>query len=241
MNSFILSYSLRRFIWIGGFDMSYWKEVYVSNGDENKKAIIRQYQESDFEGLIDVQREAFPPPFPSDLWWNKEQLTNHITFFPQGALCVEMDHQIVGSMTGLLVDFDPSKPNHTWEEATDNGYINTHKPSGNTLYIIDICVRPSYRKFGLGKWLMHAMYETVVELKLERLLGGGRLPHYHKYADQLTIEEYVSNVVQGKQYDPVITFLLRCGRMPIHIIENYLEDEESHNYGLLMEWKNPFL
>ncbi|MET3698181.1 ribosomal protein S18 acetylase RimI-like enzyme [Bacillus oleivorans] len=220
--------------------MAYRKELFVWNGSENKKAVIRTYEKKDFEGLIDVQREAFPPPFPSELWWDHDQLHNHIHLFPDGALCVEIDGIIVGSMTGLLTDFDPNEPDHTWSEATDNGYIANHNPNGKTLYVVDICVRPSYRKFGLGKWLMHAMYETVIQLNLERLLGGGRLPYFHRYADALTIEEYVEKVVAGEVFDPVISFLLRCGRMPIHIVKNYLEDEESHNYGLLMEWKNPF-
>jgi hypothetical protein len=53
-------------------------------------------------------------------------------------------------------------------------------------------------------------------------------------------EEYLENVVNGAIKDPVITFLLRCGRMPIRVVENYLEDEDSLNYATLMEWKNPF-
>jgi len=38
-----------------------------------------------------------------------------------------------------------------------------------------------------------------------------------------------------------MTFLLRCGRTPVKLVENYLEDEESHNYAMLMEWRNPFI
>jgi len=41
--------------------------------------------------------------------------------------------------------------------------------------------------------------------------------------------------------DPVVTFLMRCGRTPLKVVANYLEDEESRNYAALMEWKNPFL
>ncbi|TCS82115.1 hypothetical protein EDD72_11051 [Tepidibacillus fermentans] len=29
--------------------------------------------------------------------------------------------------------------------------------------------------------------------------------------------------------------------MPIAVIPNYLEDEESHHYSVLMEWENPFI
>ncbi|WP_449539830.1 GNAT family N-acetyltransferase [Ferdinandcohnia sp. Marseille-Q9671] len=216
------------------------KEVYVFAENKPKKAVIRNYGENDFDDLIRVQQESFPPPFPSELWWNKEQLHNHVTRFPAGALCVEIDGRICGSMTGLIVPFDPDHPQHTWEEITDNGYIRNHTTNGNTLYIVDICVSPAYRKYGLGKWLMQSMYEVVVHLNLDRLLGGGRISGYAKHAEDMSAQTYIEKVVDGALKDPVITFLLRCGRTPVQLIENYLEDEESCNYGLLMEWKNPF-
>jgi hypothetical protein len=87
---------------------------------------------------------------------------------------------------------------------------------------------------------MQSMYETVVSLNLERLIGGGRLPGYHKYSEEMSIEEYVSQVLGGKLNDPVMSFLLHCGRTPVCPIENYLDDDESCHYGMLMEWKNPF-
>ncbi|MBM4763532.1 GNAT family N-acetyltransferase [Bacillus sp. B15-48] len=218
----------------------YRKEIYVFRENQPVPAIIRNYQTEDFSDLIRIQQESFPPPFPSELWWNHDQLISHVKLFPEGALCVEIDGNIVASMTGLIVDFDPQHPNHTWEGITDNGYISTHNPNGNTLYVVDICVRPTYRTYGLGKWLMQSMYEVVVHLQLERLLGGGRIPGYHKVADHLTAEQYLENILKGQLKDPVITFLLRCGRTPVGVIANYLEDEESHNYGVLMEWKNPW-
>ncbi|QFT90215.1 Acetyltransferase (GNAT) family protein [Bacillus sp. THAF10] len=218
----------------------YRKDLYVFDQDQPKKAVIRNYGTQDFKDLILVQQESFPPPFPSDLWWNEEQLQNHVTLFPEGALCVEIDGKIAGSMTGLLVNHDPHKPDHTWEEITDNGYIRNHQPQGNTLYVVDISVSPSFRKLGLGKWLMQSMYEVVIQLQLDRLLGGGRMPGYHKHAETMSAQTYLEKVLNGEIKDPVITFLLRCGRTPVKIIENYLEDEDSKNYGTLMEWKNPF-
>jgi ribosomal protein S18 acetylase RimI-like enzyme len=218
----------------------YRKELYVFDQDRPIPAVIRNYEEKDFPALIRIQQESFPPPFPSELWWNTEQLSNHVSLFPEGALCIEVDGEIAGSMTGLLVDFDPNHPVHTWADITDNGYIRNHNPNGDTLYVVDISVRPSYRKLGLGKWLMLSMYEVVVHKGLKRLLGGGRIPGYHKKANEMTAEQYLEGVVKGEWKDPVITFLLRCGRTPVKVIPNYLEDEESCHYGVLMEWKNPF-
>ncbi|MDR4946763.1 GNAT family N-acetyltransferase [Neobacillus cucumis] len=218
----------------------YRKEFFVFDGEKPVPVVIRNYEEKDFPDLIRIQQESFPPPFPSELWWNADQLLNHVNLFPQGALCIEVKGEIAGSMTGLLVDFEPNHPEHTWEEITDNGYIRNHNPRGNTLYVVDIGVRPAYRKLGLGKWLMFSMYDVVVHLRLERLLGGGRMPGYHRLADQMSAEQYIDAVVKGDLKDPVITFLLHCGRTPVKVVANYLDDEESCNYGTLMEWKNPF-
>jgi hypothetical protein len=54
-------------------------------------------------------------------------------------------------------------------------------------------------------------------------------------------EEYVRQVLAGDLKDPVISFLMRCGRTPVGVAADYLEDEDSRNFALLMEWKNPFL
>jgi len=51
----------------------------------------------------------------------------------------------------------------------------------------------------------------------------------------------VERIVAGEVKDPVIPFLMRCGRTPLQVAADYLEDEESKNYAVLMEWKNPFL
>ncbi|CAH0120263.1 hypothetical protein PAE9249_02780 [Paenibacillus sp. CECT 9249] len=219
----------------------YRKELYVFDQDRPVPAVIRGYREEDFADLIRIQQESFPPPFPPELWWNEEQLHNHVSLFPEGALCVEANGEIAGSMTGLLVRFDPERPGHRWEDMTDGGYIRNHDPEGDTLYVVDICVRPSFRKLGLGKWLMFSMYETVVRLGARRLLGGGRMPGYRKFAAEMTAERYVEAVVKGELKDPVVTFLLRCGRTPVSVAANYLEDEQSCHYGVLMEWRNPFL
>ncbi|GKW47326.1 GNAT family N-acetyltransferase [Planococcus sp. NCCP-2050] len=218
----------------------YKKKQYVFDGETPVAATIRNYNASDFPELIAIQQESFPPPFPSELWWNEEQLANHVELYPEGAICLEIAGELAGSITALLMDFDPDHPEHTWEEATDSGYIRNHNPDGKTLYVVDICIRPKFRSLKLGHLLMQALYERVVQDGLERVLGGGRMPGYHNYTQTLTAEQYAEQVLEGKLKDPVISFLLRCGRTPVSVVPNYLEDEESKGYALLMEWKNPF-
>ncbi|GLI86055.1 putative N-acetyltransferase YkwB [Rossellomorea marisflavi] len=218
----------------------YVKKQYVFRDGNPVLVTIRNYREEDFDSLISIQQRAFPPPFPEELWWNKDQLHQHVNRFPLGAICVEMDGLVVGSMTSLITSYSPEDPDHTWDGITDEGYITNHSDDGNTLYVVDLCIDPAYRGLKLGKWMMDALYEIVVHLRLERLLGGGRIPTFHSYRDRYTVEEYVEKLTRGEHKDPVITFLLQCGRMPVRVIKDYLEDEESCHYGILMEWKNPF-
>ena len=64
------------------------------------------------------------------------------------------------------------------------------------------------------------------------------MPGYHKYENEMTAEQYLHSVMKGDLQDPVITFMLRCGRTPVKVVKNYIEDEESCHYGALMEWRN---
>lgn len=224
----------------------YVKELLITPPDGSSKhgrakAVIRNYAAHDFEELIRIQAESFPPPYPEELLWNQEQLSSHIQHYPDGAICIEVDGELAGSMTSLRVHWDAAHPSsHTWAEVTDDGYIRNHQPDGNTLYIVDLCVRPKYRKWGLAQLMMQAMYHLVIAQGMDRLLGAGRMPGYHRVAEQMTAQQYLDQVAAGERHDPVISFLLRCGRMPVGVAANYLDDEESCHYAALMEWRNPF-
>lgn len=216
------------------------KELFLFIDGKPQKTVIRNYKPADFDGLIEVQRLSFPLPYPQELWWNKEQLTEHVNRFPEGALCAEVDGMIIGSMTGVTIDMNDYGHAHNWETISDSGYIRNQDINGDTLYVVDLCVIPEFRKSGIGKWLMQSMYETVVQLGLMRLLGGGRMPGYGALIQEMTPEAYLEKVLTGEYKDPVITFLLRCGRMPIGVAHDYLDDEQSGNCAAIMEWRNPF-
>ncbi|MGN7456916.1 GNAT family N-acetyltransferase [Paenibacillus pasadenensis] len=215
------------------------KTLYVLHEGKPVETAIRRYRLEDAEGLIEAQRLSFPPPYPQELLWTRPQLAEHVRRFPEGALCAEVGGVIVGSMTGMRLHA-ASGEHRSWAEATGDGSLSTHEPDGETLYVVDICVVPEYRKSGIGRWLMQTMCETVVHLGLERLLGGGRLPGYHRHAAEMSAEAYVDAVLRGELQDPVMSFLLRCGRTPAGVAANYLDDEESCGYAAMMEWRNPF-
>ena len=200
--------------------------------------IVRPYTTDDYEQLLDVQKEAFPPPFPEELWWQPEQIAAHVRTFPDGAMAAVWDGTIVGSATSLIVKYTGA--GHTWEEVSDRGFIRgSHEPDGDSLYGIDVCVRPAFRGKGVAQALYQARKDLVVRLGLKRFVAGCRIPGFLAYADRMSCEQYVSEVEEGLIRDTVLSFMLRQGMRPLQILDRYLEDDESMHKAVLVEWANP--
>jgi ribosomal protein S18 acetylase RimI-like enzyme len=178
---------------------------------------IRPYTLADLAGLLRIQRDCFPPPFPPELWWQSGQIASHVQRFPAGALCAELEGELVGSATALILRWAPGDPPHTWSQASDDGWLRNHDAGGDTLYGVDLAVRPAWRG-------------------LRRFLAGSRLAGYRPHRERLTAEQYAAAVVRGELADPVVTPQLRAGLRPVQVVPGYLPDEESCDHALLMEW-----
>lgn len=198
---------------------------------------VRPYTLADWDALFRIQRECFPPPFPVDQIWSREQIETHLRLFPEGALCALVDGEVVGSCTCLIIQFDPHHPGHTWSAVTGDGWITPHNPEGDTLYGVDMGVRPDFRGKGVARAMYQARFDLVRRLGLTRFMAGGRMPGYQRYADRLSPEAYAAEVVAGRIVDPVITPQLKAGLKPVFVVHQYLTDEESGNNALLLEWR----
>lgn len=199
---------------------------------------IRPYTPADTAVLRAIQAECFPPPFPSELWWTAAQIASHHARFPEGALLAEVDGQPVGSATSLRVHLDPAHLQHTWSAISADGMLTTHDPQGETLYGVDIAVRPAFRGRGVARALYQARFALVRCLGLARFAAGSRLAGYGAHT-HLTPEAYAAEVVAGRLIDPVITPQLRAGLRPWCVLHDYLPDHEARNCAVLMVWDRP--
>ena len=202
---------------------------------------IRSYGEEDFPALLRIQRECFPPPFPPELHWTPAHIRSHALRFPEGALAASCDGELVGSATAHILAWDQVSA-HTWAEASADGFLTNHDVGGDTLYGVDVAVRPAWRRLGVARALYAARYALVRRLGLARFVAGSRLAGYAgQRARQpgLQPEDYAAAVASGELVDPVITPQLRAGLRPLRVVRGYLPDAEAADCALLMAWTNP--
>ncbi|GAU78828.1 carbon-nitrogen hydrolase family protein [Fusibacter sp. 3D3] len=200
-----------------------------------KVVTVRTIKRADFEAIINLQKLCFPNMEP----WTVSQLESHLSIFPEGQICVELEGIIIGSSSSLIINFDEYNDQHSWAEITANGYITNHNTDGDNLYGIEVMVHPDYRNMKIGKRLYKARQELADALNLKSIVIGGRIPGYVNYADKMTAKEYVREVISLNLYDPILTFQLSSGFVLKRIIKKYLPDDRaSLQYATLMEWNN---
>jgi predicted amidohydrolase/GNAT superfamily N-acetyltransferase len=201
-----------------------------------QEIIVRNTRYEDIDEIVELAKIGYGIP---EIAFTKQQYESHLQIFPEGQICVEYKGKIIGACSSLIVNFDEYGENHTLKEISGGGYIRNHNPQGVNLYGIDIVVHPDYRNMKIGRRLYEARRELCKKFNLKSIIFGGRIPNYHKYADQMSAEEYVKQVMEKKIYDPVLTFQVMNGFELRKVMSNYLtEDKDSCQYATLMEWVN---
>jgi len=202
---------------------------------------IRNIHKNDIPKIIALQRKSFSDMATYGMTWPSAFLENHLRVFPEGQLCAELDKEkiVVASSSSLIISLKPTYREHTWHEVTGYGMFNTHDHLGDSLYGADISTHPKFQRQGIGTMLYEARKDLVYKFNLKRMILGGRLYNYYKYADRMTALQYVQNIISGKFSDPVLSFQLKNGFRFIKILPDYLYDKRSLNYATLLEWVNP--
>lgn len=185
--------------------------------------------------------------------WPSSYLENHIDIFPEGQFCAEAidkddddlpkkksKRMIVGSASSLIVTLKPPYVEHTWYEITGQGLFMNHDIKGDSLYGADISTHPQFQRQGIASMLYNARKDLAIKLNLRRIIAGGRLYYYYKYADKISPVEYVNKAIVGEIKDPVLLFQLKNGFRFIKILPNYLYDKRSLNYAAFIELLIPY-
>ena len=186
---------------------------------------------SDYEALKEAMVESYAGL--ANPYWTRKQVETLINQFPDGQVAIKVNGQIAGVALSIIVDSSKYEHLHTYKQITGNYTLNTHRPTGNILYGIDVFIKKEFRGLRLGRRLYDYRKELCEKLNLKGIAFGGRIPNFHKYAKQMSPKEYIEKVKRKEIHDPVNDF------HPSKIMKNYLVgDSHSKDYADLLEWDN---
>ncbi len=174
-------------------------------------------------------------------YWDKKHIQTLIEKFPEGQIMMIVDGKLAGCALSIIVNDKDITGKHTYRQVTGDFSFNTHDADGTILYGIDVFVGKEFRGMRIGRRMYDYRKELSERLNLEKIVFGGRLPQYHKYAHESTPKEYIDRVKSKEIHDPVLNFQLSNDFNVIRIVKNYLNgDMDSLDNAALLQWNNVY-
>ncbi|MEP7291792.1 MAG: GNAT family N-acetyltransferase [Chloroflexota bacterium] len=165
-----------------------------------------------------------------------EQFRRHMEVFPAGQFVALEAGRVVGLTASMRIPFDPAHPFiESWYETISDGWLTRHDPAAEWMYGVESCVHPDYQGSGIGGKLMEARFDVAKALNLHGMVAGSDIMSYPAIADQVTPDDYLRGVVEGRYFDNNLSKQLRKGFKAVALIPNYLEAD----WGVVIVWENP--
>lgn len=184
------------------------------------------------EALEKLQALVFPTLSPEERMTAPHYL-HHLTLFPQGQFVIlDGGGQPVAMTTTIRYHY--AVEDHTFLEISDHLWMNTHEPNGAWLYGMDMGVHPDWRGKGLARVLYRARQELCRHLGLAGQMTVGMPNGYIDCAHQMSLAEYYAALLAGTIKDPTVSAQQKIGFEPVRLINNYLEDPQCGNGGVLL-------
>jgi len=169
----------------------------------------------------------------------EEDFRAYAKVFPEGFfLCLDGE-KLVGQAGGIFLDFDFDSPQHTIVEITGENQCGNHDADGDWYYGTDIAVSPEYRRRGIGGKFYELRKDLAVRYNRRGIIAGGHMPDFANHKADMSAEEYVEQVANGKLYDATLSFQLGNGFSIRGVLENYIEDDATDGWSALIVWDNP--
>ncbi len=191
----------------------------------------------DYQELKDAMIQSYPSM--ENAYWKESHIKKLIEIFPEGQAVIKVNNKFAGCALTIIVDYKTHSVNHTYRQITGDYTFNTHTLAGDTMYGIDVFIKPEFRGLRLGRRLYDYRKELCERLNLKGIAFGGRIPNFYKYSDTISVKEYFEKVKRKEIHDPVLNFQLSNDFRPTKVLKGYLKgDEDSGEFAVLLEWDN---
>lgn len=91
----------------------------------------------------------------------------------------------------------------------------------------------------MGGTLIEARFDVARALNLRGMVAGSLIADYHMVADEMSVEQYVQDVITGKRFDSNLSKQLRKGFQVSGLIPGYTIADSSCGWGVEIIWHNP--
>ena len=203
------------------------------------KITIRLAEISDIDAIITLEKKVW-----GEEGADKGKITSRIKTFPEGNIIALFNEKIVAYTSFQYVN-NINNLDFSWSEITDNGKIaNSHKPSGEYIYGVNLSVDPLIRNRGIGTSLILKGWANMIINNKKGSFLGARIPDYKKYKanhQEILPSDYIKLRRQdGKLYDSELRLYESEGLKVVKLLPNYFPDTDSLDYGVLVYRRNPF-
>ncbi len=100
-------------------------------------------------------------------YWQETQIDALLKKFPDGQVVIKINNKIAGGALSIIIDYNKFEAQHTYRQITGQFTFNTHTATGDTLYGIDVFIRPEFRGLRLGRRLYEYRKELCEKLNLK--------------------------------------------------------------------------
>ena len=214
--------------------------------------LLRQLTLDDIDEIVRVEGKTWPEDWQAP----REKFEARLRKFPQGCFGIFEDAKLVGVTTSMRSSFDLSNVGSyqkTWDEITGDGFITTHEPQGNALYVVSVGVQADAQGKGYGQQLVAAQVELAKKLGCSSIFLGARLPKLKEHIEASRGKKFeeiswndneLAQQAQayldlrrddGQRLDPEIRFYERCGFAVAKLTNpNFGPDPDSCGFGVIV-------
>jgi len=215
------------------------------------KMNIQNAEPKDLDGIMKVEIAEYSPidwVVPRDVM--EFRMLNCYYKRPFDLFWVaKRNNDVLGYITGLIINFDSNNPPNTREEAIGYalfdgelyGFGKNHDPKSNALYVMSIGVLEKGK--GIASSLIKTTTDFVKNNNLKFRVAGLRSGYaeYKKQHPEITPEQYINlRRSDGQFLDGLMRLYARHGFEELGIKKIYApEDIHGEGWGNIMVWRNP--
>ncbi len=199
---------------------------------------LRLYAPDDYAGLIAVFEDCYAGI--DDNFASMDDMEDLRLSYPDGQIVACLGDEIVGVILSLHCKYAQFSQPQIMADIYNPSLFASYGEGADSLFALEILVKSTHKRKGIGKLLNQRLTETLVRNNLRAFIGVSRVSGYGDLQAEMSIETYLHKVVAGELNDPSLSYNCSNEMLPTLAIAGYYPpDLASAGYGALVIQQNP--